>query len=1434
MSPQHVSFETQAARHGSEATITDDRRPTPENTDYFASDGSVDESADEGQQRRRRASLSITMPPLQSHTDLAFTALQYLPMPVLVLSSQKHIMLANEAMGRLLGIDRDIDDSDSNCDQPEDGAQEIESTTDLLYGKTLGELGIDLLQGGNAVFVPWGDVLQNVVDDAAKAQKAYRRHFGDTTPQKDDTPSTGARKRSVSTTSSKYSQLGINKTEVHDAAVDIVFSTIRDPNTGLPRPHPGGIAEQLTHANEHIQAKMIISVWATEDEQYFTLTFTAAADVSVARSSNFSVSGSGSMLASSSDLSKTTSRVVPRATTQYNTSIPSGMSSNSSSSASDILRKTHRSRSSPSSTPNAPSPIDFPPRGPPEKTTSAAAPTIFTKSNRLKDAILNSMRFPAYAMWRDQSFGVPNKAAIQLIYPYADDVLDTNETARDFLSRYVLYGEDFGEPIPLDDIPILRLMREQKRFEGYRVGMYSAKDGSRMLFDVAGEPMLDDKGEFLGGLVVFNDVTVLQNTINEQKERNERQFEDITNMIPQMIWRTTPTGDHDYYSQRWYDYTGLSVAQSEGEGWMNGFHPDDLAVAGPKWAHCLATGDEYLTEYRARSAAGEWRWMLGRAVPMRDEHGTILKWFGTCTDIHELVLAREEAKQTRAQLQQVIEHARITLWAVDMKRDLILFEGQPMYERSIDQIPRTKGEHLGMNLWEIMREQGRENELQDYKQPLEAILSGKTKDETIEVEISSSGKWFRTRLFPILRQQRAGGIEGKEFIDGVVGVSMDISGIKQAESALQKRNQENARLMAQSVAAKEASKMKSQFLANMSHEIRTPIAGVIGMSELLLDDDIGALTNDQRECAENIQRSANGLLTVINDILDFSKVESGRLDIEEVQFDLSVVIKDVNKMLSFAAERKNLKYIDDIPEIKNWKVMGDPGRLRQVMTNLLTNSIKFTSEGSVTMRVRVQKETSELLEVMFTIQDTGIGIEEEVRRKLFKPFSQADSSTARRFGGTGLGLTISKNLVELMHGRISLESVLGVGTKASFVIPFNKAPYQGTDSPLVGLDAIPDRLQSEMSVSRTSSDSGPTTPTVPRMPFSTGDPAIVTSSGATNLAESIVWSLSEAERKLINVLVVEDNPINQQIAIKTIKKLGFPVTAVWNGQEALEYLKSPSKDHPPPDVILMDVQMPIMDGYRATYKIRNAAEFASNPRIQGTPIVAMTASAIQGDREKCQMSGMDDYLAKPVKKPNLERMLVKWAIEGKRKRQELLKEGIKPRRPPVNRAPSSFESRVSSVESPHEHFTNELDRLDFNQRHALERSSETAEAAALRKQAAEEKAMALRDEMLIQSAFDPKTQLGRGESSLPAESQQSSDASHWLTTENMEKQYGVAPRLGNKDWQRLSTEVENPSSVAVDVSASAPTSNSPSVAPSTISTTTRPVRKSPLGHRKPA
>lgn len=285
--------------------------------------------------------------------------------------------------------------------------------------------------------------------------------------------------------------------------------------------------------------------------------------------------------------------------------------------------------------------------------------------------------------------------------------------------------------------------------------------------------------------------------------------------------------------------------------------------------------------------------------------------------------------------------------------------------------------------------------------------------------------------------------------------------------------------------------------------------------------------------------------------------------------------------MSFAAQRKSLEFIYDVaPEVVNGLVvLGDPGRIRQIITNLLTNSIKFTHQGFVKLSVVKETETDSTMEIRFTVQDTGIGIEEEVQKRLFQPFSQGDASTARKFGGTGLGLTICKSLLELMHGRIQLDSTVNQGTTASFWVTFNK-PQETQSSNLVNIQSLPERLQSEMSVSCNSSDfdalGTPIAGEVPGSPLGKGKAKrrliVPMPSGSQE-------DLAAAERSKVHILVVEDNAINQQIATKTIKKLGFSVSAVWNGKDALEYLiHAQGGQNRKPDIILMDVQMPVIDG----------------------------------------------------------------------------------------------------------------------------------------------------------------------------------------------------------------------------------------------------------------
>ncbi|KAK0656628.1 hypothetical protein B0T16DRAFT_318726 [Cercophora newfieldiana] len=972
--------------------------------------------------------------------QVAFSALQFLPVPLLVLDGRKTVIIANEAMAQLLN-----------------STDEVESMVpvmDRLRGESLSQIGIDLTQGGAPVWVDWGQFLDQVAAEMGIG-RALEESDGPPSDEEDaslaptddmDTP------RSNAVIEVVISQRGLNRTDFD--------SRLRSKAGAL-----------------QVHAKMIISVWEISEHQtFFTLTFTNTdAAPSVPPNSR------RKSVADLETLQGAEKQSIPAF------SKPPSLASSHGSYCSSFITPSNVSLSS----------SPFPPLGPPARSSISSAPSILQKIMLLKDALLDNSSTPILAMWKDGGAAFPNRAARDLFNPNAD--VESTADGFDLLPAWAVYTEDFSRQLEPSEYPISVIIRTETPFTGFRIGMRDRK-GKRLVFDVEGTALRDNNtGEFLAGVVTCRDITELA----EIKASEEERFKLICDTMPQLVWTATQDGLVDFFNSRWYIYTGLTPQESLGDGWMSTFHPEDLPETKKRWKHSLATGEPYMTEYRCLSKEGEWRWFLGRALPLKNkETGDIEKWFGTCTDVHESIETKLEAKKARQQL------------------------------------------------------------------------------------------------------------------------------FAQA--------QEKRRLVANEAAAKEASRLKSQFLANMSHEIRTPISGVIGMAELLLDDD-----KDRIEITQNIYRSANALLSVINDILDFSKVESGRLDIEEFEFSLSMVVEDVTKMLRFAAERKELDFRPDIaPDIEsNLMLMGDPGRVRQILTNILTNSIKFTNQGHVRLSVTKEKETTETTEIKFVVEDTGIGIEDEVRKRLFQPFSQGDPSTARKFGGTGLGLTISKNLLDLMKGRMTMESRVGIGTCTTFWIPFKK-PHASLAAGLT--QPLPDRLQSEMSVSCNSSEYEPGFRGPPSELLDKGRSAWRHSSISLSATGSPEEDLPLSRRAEMLVLVVEDNAINQQIATKTVKKLGFQVAAVWDGKEALDYIAGcQNGTKKKPDIILMDVQMPIIDGYKCTHILRHHSPYSVY--MNDIPIVAMTASAIQGDKEKAKKAGMADYLSKPVRSKMLEKMLIRWS-----------------------------------------------------------------------------------------------------------------------------------------------------------------------------------------------
>jgi PAS domain S-box-containing protein len=735
-----------------------------------------------------------------------------------------------------------------------------------------------------------------------------------------------------------------------------------------------------------------------------------------------------------------------------------------------------------------------------------------------------------------------------------------------------LVGRNYLELIVPEDRQKMLVSTQEALRNGYvesREYQIITKPGNIVPIELSATVLKDQNGKPSGFVSIIRDITEHRKA-EEALRKSEHRYRSYIELTDQLAWITNANGEAMEDIPDWRKYTGQSFEEIKGQGWSKALHPDDVEPSLQAWMEAVKTKSAFETEYRIRRYDGVYRNFLARGIPEFNQEGIIQEWVGTCIDVTEL-------KKTEENLRKSMEEA------------------------------------------------------------------------------------------------------------------------------------------------KESNRLKSEFLANMSHEIRTPMNAIIGMTGITLDTK---LTDEQREYLRIVKESSYSLLGLLDDILDLSKIEAGRVELENINFDLRSVVDSVIDTLNTRAAAKGLELACFIDSAVHPFLRGDPARLRQILLNLGGNAIKFTEKGEVAIQVELQAETEKYTTLLFSVTDTGIGVPKDKTAEIFKSFTQADGSTTRKYGGTGLGLSISKRLVELMQGEIAVESQIGKGSRFWFKIKLEK--QQGiqeihphfTYSPrgcriLVvddnqtnrtilikilesfhyvpaavesGKKAIPILKQSLeqnkpfdlvlLDMQMPEMDGEETLRLIQNDPRIKEIPVVILTSigqrGDTNRLEALgaagyllkpvkqsqlydtiitilskkkkyqaePWvtpkidspTISEPIHKGVRLLVAEDNPMNQKLAVTLLERAGFSVEAVENGKLAVEAIEQTDYD-----LVLMDVQMPEMDGFEATRAIR---------RMQGekrhTPIIAMTAHVMKGDQERCLAEGMDDYVSKPIEPQAMFKVIGKW------------------------------------------------------------------------------------------------------------------------------------------------------------------------------------------------
>jgi PAS domain S-box-containing protein len=842
-----------------------------------------------------------------------------------------------------------------------------------------------------------------------------------------------------------------------------------------------------------------------------------------------------------------------------------------------------------------------------------------------------------------------------------------------------------GIPLAGSDCPIMRDVKLYKRSRSDDQ-VFLRKNGTVFPVEVSSQAIMND-GVFGGVVIAFQDISLRKQNelfIRLTQERLNLSL-DGSNLA---LWDWDITSDHIYLSDRWSVMMGGGKEEVlvTSEQFFNLLHKDDRDAARYNLASVLKGQAEfYSAEFRIRRHDGEWAWVHAHGkVVERDASGRAIRMTGTNADVTERKQAEESLYKSEVKLRTLYDSTSDAVMLIDETgyfdcnlASLKMFGCKTQQEFYAQQpADFSPGTQPGGVSSAVLAQQ----------HIAIAMEKGSNRFEWVHRRADNGVNFDAEVLLNSML------LDGRYVLQATV---RDISERKRAEETLRQAKE----------AAEQAVRVKGDFLANMSHEIRTPMNGIIGMTELALDTD---LTQEQREYLGLVRTSADALLTVVNDILDFSKIESGKMNIEIIEFSLENMLRNTVRSLAIKAHEKNLELLLHIAQDVPDRLLGDPGRLRQVVVNLVGNAIKFTEKGEIEVSViRIGNGSDGKDDLRFSVRDTGIGIPRDKFKIIFDSFSQADTSTTRKFGGTGLGLTISSQLVELMGGKhIELDSEVGKGSTFSFTLRMDAvsieplADYQHTGRvagmPVLVVDDNATNRKLLMEILRnwkmlpTAVESGaraldelesavrrgapfPLALLDIQMPGMDGFELVekirshpdyvgatvmmLTSEGQrghaarcrelgvvsylmkpvsqSELLDAIMTALGEPQqvaplvtqhslresKRTLNLLLVEDNAVNQTLAIRLLEKLGHKVTLANNGLEGVTHWQAGEFD-----AILMDVDMPVMNGYEATSKIRDA-ELVRGGHV---PILAMTAHAMKGDREECLSHGMDGYLSKPI------------------------------------------------------------------------------------------------------------------------------------------------------------------------------------------------------------